>query len=327
MTILTNLTLPIALRLARPGAVLEVSGDVKPFWPRVRFPAPGIRIKSVDGGVLSGWNALSDNAGIVFDGFKVIANGSAGIGIGGPATERCALENCDLFAAKGGVGGAGNAAVLLGGVALRKSRIHDADGGLSLQRGIEFEIEDCVFENLSSDGINMAPGEGAWVRIARTVIRNSVAAQAVHLDGIQMHWTNAHYMITVEDCEVDSRIGTPMQGIFGGNESVKVILRRNALRGVAWQGIGISNCAPGSIIEDNFVQGSTRPYNGQVMTPWILVNNPVTGVVVRRNWTTGMRLDKAGVKAEDTHWLKNVGPGKDADYLAWKAQLPPASSR
>lgn len=308
------------LKTCRPGDVVAVSGKVTPRWPGLRFADPGVTVVGRDGATLDGWAVLRDCAGLTIKNFRIVAdNNRAGIGVGGGSTERVVMEDCDFTSVKGGVRGAGAGAVLLGGVAVRNSYIHDADGGLSIQHGLDHEVTDCRFERLSSDAINMRPDEGAEVRIRRSWFGVSTSPVPVHLDAIQLLSQGPHYTVLIEDCEIDCRDGTPMQGVFTDNGGMTAILRRNSFRATAWHAIGLNNPAPGTIIEDNFIQGSTKAHGKfGVMTPWLLVMGAAQGVTVRGNWTTTLRMEAVGLKAQDTHRLRNAAPGDDADYRKWR---------
>jgi hypothetical protein len=309
----------------KPGAEIEVSGDLHPAWSGLKVAEPGITIHAAPGATLSGYPILQNVQGVTLSGFTVKADapGAAAIvGLGGGTSERVVLEDCEFIGAGATTDGRG-AGVIANGITLRRVKVHDFHSGFSIQGATNITIEDAQFRNILMDCTNISDGSNITLR------RWDVAdmpGSGLHHDIVQC--LRGIDGLTIEDLIYVRGSGVSIQGLFlmgGGSNYTNVAIRRIAMFGPAWEGLHLTNMASG-IVEDVFIQGDGIASDGQVQTPWAQFDYFKGGIV--RNVTAGS-ISGLPATAENTgnRTIKNAVNGDRSAFTAYVQSLgkaPPA---
>lgn len=251
----------------QPGDVVRVSGDLtqKVTGLKVAPDAPPIVFEAEPGARMGGWALVSDCAGVTFRGFQLMTPQSFSV-----SGERITLEDITVRGGGAQVNG-GTAFIITGGdVTLRRWKVSDVGSVGSIQGVATVRIEDMDCDGIWADGLQVAL-KGGSVSLDRVTFRRFTGAYA-HRDAVQL--MGSGYSFTARNLLVDCSEGTPVQGVFSDNASgIVVDVQSCAFFGGQWNGIYASSAgpAPGSVIDDNFLQGFAEPFAplGKVMQPRI----------------------------------------------------------
>ena len=297
-------TLSAALRAARPGDEIRVSGEITgPI--AANFASPGVTLTAAPGASLgpdprSKWFSIQ-GSGLTFRGFAVTSGGGASIGVSGNSS-RIAFDRLN-FVGLGALetgGGSGFMARDSTDISVTNSRFRTATAGMSFNnvRGITVKGND--FRDLWSDAIHIDTLGDVTVE-GNTI--TDFRGPPLHLDAIQFSCNKATAPVsnlTIRNNRYTRGSGSPAQFIFmsdcrQGYTSFRIT--RNAAWGSAWHGITIVKPSDG-VIEGNYLQGSKTPWNGQVLVPWIKPVDPGPGLVIRKdNRLPAPSADDAGLRA------------------------------
>lgn len=166
-------------------------------------------------------------------------------------------------------------------VSIEDSEFHQLSFAVTHMSVDGLEIRNNNFHDLRADGIR--GGGSSNVAITGNTFRDFYPTAADHPDAIQF-WTsnttsNAHDIL-IADNVIMRGAGSPMQGIFMGDEADGIFYERvtvdhNLISGGLYHGINVTS-AYDVVIEDNVVQG----YVGT--KSWIRVDD-VIGATIRNN--------------------------------------------
>lgn len=163
-------------------------------------------------------------------------------------------------------------------VSIQDSEFHQLSFAVTHMSVDGLEIRNNSFHDLRADGVR--GGGSSNVAITGNTFRDFYPAASDHPDAIQF-WTsnttsNAHDIL-IADNVIMRGSGSPMQGIFMGDEAAGIFYERvtidhNLISGGLYHGINVTS-AFDVVIEDNVVQG----YVGT--KSWIRVDDVVGGTI------------------------------------------------
>ena len=306
----------------QPGDVVKVSGDLTQKITGVKVPAgaPPIVFEAEPGARMGGWGLISDCAGVTFRGFALLTaqpSAKAATTSFSVSGERITLE--DITVRGAGAHGAGGTAVIVtgGSVVLRRWTVRDVCTFGSMQGVSDVVIEDLDVEGYWADGLQVAL-KGGSCELNRVTFRRCTGGYA-HRDAVQMMM--GAYRFKARGVLVDCSEGTPVQGFFSDNApDVVMDIQSCALFGVQWNGINTSDAgpAPGSLIDDNFLQGFAEPFApvGKVMKPYISAPGWCLG---KRNVIAPLTVGRD--RSALTAWLARNADPRETRIRDLEAQL------
>jgi len=231
--------------------------------------------------------------------------------------------------------GFGNGALIRASsdVTVTNSEFHNLANGLSHLDSDHVTIDRNLFHDIKTDAVH--GGGSSFVTVTHNVFWNFFRAKKDHPDAIQF-WTSntkeSAHDLTIAGNLIMRGAGTPMQGIFMGDESKgrlpfgNVTITDNAVVGSMYNGIALSQ-ANNVQIKNNVVSGY------EDMKSWILVKGAVDSSV-EDNESTSFHLDgeNSNLKSNRNRSISTPKVGDKAALRKWYAAhsgdlpaLPPAA--
>jgi nitrous oxidase accessory protein NosD len=314
----TAATFAATVRAAKPGDTITIAEPFGFNLSGLSFADPGVTVACSPGAVIipagSGWSSLSNVQGMTFTGC------ASRILIGVSGSSRITFDGMD-FTGKGAVSGGGTGLSIRDStdVTVRGSLFHDMQGGISVIRSSRLSIEGNSFRDLCTDAIQIqTQGDVTVKKNFFTLFR----CGSLHLDALQIFAADNTQPVrnirVTDNVYVRGDGATPAQFIFMTDSAMGYVgatVTGNSAYGSAWWGVGLTG-AVDSLIADNFLQGSTEAWGGQVITPWIRTDRPGSGLVVRDNAMPA----PASISAM-TGWLHRNDDPRDVALADLKASM------
>jgi Ca2+-binding RTX toxin-like protein len=279
----TSDALTAALKSAKAGDTIELAPGNYSYLTLNNVTGVHLTSEFSDNEATVNGIDIVNSPGIGIDHLNITQNSGLNGGITIQNSNSATLDHLNIAGVAGSEAANGIFIESSTGVTVENSSIHNFMSGLGHLKADGLTVNNNTFSDLINDGIR--GGGSSNVTINGNTFTDFHQAMYAHNDAIQFwtsNTTNSTHDLTITNNSFVRGDGTPVQGIFLGNELnipyQNIIITGNSIVGGAFQGISVDD-AQNLHLSGNMVDGFTD------MVSWIEVENSI-GVSLSNNAST-----------------------------------------